>query len=179
MKTPNNRLSTLLLAAAVAAGATALPQAALADAAGFLKSIEGSWKGAGTAKLPGREGSERVSCRVTSSYAESETALQVKGDCATTQAKTPVNGKITHNGNSVSGSLINGLGSATMVKSQGQVKGNQLVVLSNFIDDQTGQLTRSRQVISKTGNGFQAAFFLYDNASKKFEPAGQLKFTAN
>lgn len=170
--------TSVLAGLALLAGAAIAPAPAHADASGFLKSIEGSWKGRGTAKLPGRGDSESVSCRVTSSYAESETALQVKGDCATTQAKTPVNGKITHNGDTVSGSLLNGVGGATMTKSEGKVKGNQLVVLSNFVDDRTGQLTRSRQVIRKTGSGFQANFYIYDNGSKQFEPAGELKFTA-
>lgn len=168
-----------VVAAALAVGAAVAvaPAPAHADASAFLKSLEGTWKGSGTARIPGREEAERIVCSVNNAYAAASSALNVDGDCATTQAKSTVRGQLTSSGSSVSGSLINAIEGATLTKSSGTVRGNQLIVSSSFVDDRTGELTRSRQVIQRQGNGFAAAFYIYDNAKDAFEPAGQMQFT--
>lgn len=167
-------------AALAAAIATSLvtPEPARADVAGaFLKSLEGSWRGRGTARIAGRGDAERVTCRVQNNYQAANLVLSVDGNCATTQAKSAVRGRLVHNGSSVTGSLLNAIEGSTMTQSKGQVSGGKLTVSSSFVDDRTGGLTRSRQVIRLTSNGFRADFFLYDNAKAKYEPAGQVVFT--
>ena len=154
------------------------PAPAHADAAGvFLKSLQGSWRGRGTALIPGRPSAERITCRVNNSYQAASLALKVDGNCATTQAKSAVRGQLVHKGAAVTGSLMNAIEGSTMTQSTGKVSGNKLTVSSSFVDDRTGQLTRSRQIIVKTAGGFQADFFLYDNAKAKYEHAGQVVFT--
>lgn len=173
----------LLPIACMAAGLFAADMAvrstpAMADAGSFLRSIAGDWRGRGTAKIPGRETEERISCKVQNQYDDSGSALVVRGNCATTQSKSSVSGKLEHSGNRVSGSLIGAFAGATITKSDGEVAGGQLVVSTNFVDNATGTLTRSRQVIRKTGGGFKADFYLYDNKLGKFAKAGSLDFTA-
>ncbi len=155
----------------------ALPGMAHADAAGdFLKGLEGSWRGRGSAVIPGREKSERITCQVTNNY-EGQ-ALVVSGECASTQGKTAVSGKLNHAGEKVTGSFINAFKGASMTKSSGSVSGGRLTVSSNFVENATGQLARTQQVIRKAGSGFKADFFVFDNASGAFEPAGSITFSA-
>jgi hypothetical protein len=159
---------------AVLAG-TSVP--ALADpASDFLKGLEGSWRGRGSAILPGREKAERITCQVTNDYQGD--ALVVNGECASTQGKAPVSGRLSHAGEKVTGSFINALQGARMTKSTGALNGGNLVVSSSFVENATGNLTRTRQVIRKGGSGFKADFFTYDNASGAYQPAGSITFSA-
>jgi hypothetical protein len=165
-------------AAAIAATA-ALPMAApaRADAAGdFLKGLEGTYRGRGSAIIPGREKSERITCQVTNSYQTG--ALVVKGECASTQGKTSVSGKLSHSGEGVSGSFIDAFKGASVTKSSGTVKGGRLTVSTNFVENGTGQLARTQQIIRKSGSGFKADFFVYDNAAKAYQPSGSISFSA-
>jgi hypothetical protein len=150
---------------------------AFADpASDFLKGLEGSWRGRGSALLPGREKPERITCQVTNEY-EGD-SLVVSGECASTQGKSSVSGRLSHAGEKVSGSFINALQGATMTKSSGALSRGNLVVSSSFVENATGNLTRTRQVIRKGGSGFKADFFTYDQASGSYEPSGSITFSA-
>jgi hypothetical protein len=150
---------------------------AKADAAGdFLKGLEGSWRGRGSAIIPGREKSERITCQVTNAYEGA--ALVVSGECASTQGKTSVSGRLNHSGEKVSGSFINAFKGASMTKSAGQVSGGRLTVSTSFVENATGQLARTQQVIRKSGSGFKADFFVYDNAAGAYKPSGSISFSA-
>lgn len=163
-----------VIALALLAG-TSVP--AFADpASDFLKGLEGSWRGRGSAILPGREKAERITCQVTNDFQGD--ALVVNGECASTQGKSPVSGRLSHAGEKVSGSFINALQGARMTKSSGALSGGNLVVSSSFVENATGNLTRTRQVIRKGGSGFKADFFTYDNASGSYQPAGSITFSA-
>ncbi|MGI9399915.1 MAG: hypothetical protein ACR2O0_01560 [Rhizobiaceae bacterium] len=168
------KLAGLVIAGLLAFG----PGAALADAGQFLKSLEGGWRGSGVAKLPGRETEERISCRVNNAYSNSSNELSVNGTCATTQFKSSVQGKLNHDGNDVTGALMGSFDGARMTKSTGTVKGNQLVVSANFVDNATGALWRSRQIVRTTGKGFSADFYTYENASGKYVKSGSIKFSS-
>jgi len=170
MKTP----ASAIIALAILAGANAPAHAD--PAADFLKGLEGSWRGRGSAILPGREKAERITCQVTNDYESG--ALVVKGECASTQGKSAVSGKLSHAGEKFTGSFINALQGARMTKSAGSLSGGNLVVSSSFVDNGTGNLTRTRQVIRKGGSGFKADFFIYDNASGSFKPSGSITFSA-
>ena len=155
-----------------------VPQQAAADAKSFLQRIEGSWKGNGKAKIPGREAEERISCKVDNIYNSEAGALEISGDCATTQAKSSVSGELVHAGNNVTGSLIGSFDGATITKSNGSISGGELVVSTNFLDNATGHLTRSRQVVRITDPGFEAEFYTFSNKEGKFLKAGSIKFTS-
>ena len=160
--------------------AASMPASAAADAADdFLKSIEGKWRGRGTAIIPGRSGAERIVCQVTNSYSAETRQLRVNGECASTQGKTIVSGKLTHAGSSISGSLINAFKGATVTKSSGSMIGENMEVSSSFVDNSTGNLTRTRQVFRKSPAGFTAEFFTFDNVSGAFKPAGTIAFSTN
>jgi len=166
--------TAIVLALALAAG-TGVP--ARADTASdFLKGLEGSWRGRGSAILPGREKAERITCQVTNDF-QGE-ALVVKGECASTQGKAAVSGRLSHAGDKVSGSFIDAVQGAKMTTSAGSLSGGNLVVSSSFVENATGNLTRTRQVIRKGGSGFKADFFTYDNASGAYQPSGSITFSA-
>lgn len=169
----------VIVAAGLAIMALAGPSPAAADAGSFLLSIEGAWKGRGTARIPGRENEERISCKVDNRYEEKSAALEITGNCATTQSKSSVSGRLSHSGDEVTGSLMGTFEGATITRSSGKLSGNRLVVSTNFLDNATGNLTRSRQVIRKTGSGFEAEFYTYSNKQRKFVKAGSIAFSAN
>lgn len=153
-------------------------ETARADAAGdFLRNLEGTWRGRGSATIPGRDTPERITCQITNTYEPASGDLIVAGECASTQGKTPVQGKLSHQGNAVSGSIISSLRGATVTTSSGSVSGSRLTVSSSLLEDATGRLVRTQQVIRKSGSGFEAAFFTYDNASGAYKPAGNLVFS--
>jgi hypothetical protein len=151
---------------------------AKADAGAFLRGMEGSYRGSGTAKIPGRDKLENVSCRVSNSYDGNTNILAITGNCATTQAKNVVRGELKHDGNNVTGSLIGAVDGLSLTKSSGTLNGNQLVVSSSFVSNNTGRLTRSRQIISRTGSGFNTQFYTFDNKSGSFIKAGSINFTS-
>jgi hypothetical protein len=170
-----NHVCAFLVLGLVASFAS--PQTAGASDA-FLKGLEGSWRGRGAATLPGRQAEERISCRLTITWQAAASSLKVVGECASTQAKVPVNGRLTLNGKNVSGSLINAFEGATVTKSVGTTSETGLEVSSNYVDNATGTLTRTRQVVRKNGDGFSAEFFTFDTKSGTFKPAGSLAFSA-
>lgn len=166
------------LAIAMASFEIALPASANADAGSFLKSLEGEWRGSGFYRFEGRQTDERVSCRVTNSYDTAAHRLNLSGVCAAAQLKNSIQGYLTENGDKVSGALLGTLDGSRMTKSTGSVKGNQLVVLASFVDNATGTLYRSQQVIRRTGSGFETDLYWYNNKLRKFIKTGSIKFTS-
>lgn len=167
-----------LAIAVMASVAIGVPASAIADSGSFLKSLEGKWRGSGLYRFEGRKDNERLSCRVINTYDASAHQLSLSGDCATAQFKNSIRGKIKEDGNRVTGAMMGTLDGSRMTKSTGSIKGNQLVVLANFVDNATGTLYRSQQVIRKTGRGFEADFYWYDNKLGKFTKSGNIKFTS-
>ena len=156
----------------------ASPNSAQADAGTFLKSLEGGWRGSGVARIPGRDTEERISCRLTNAYSNSSNELSINGTCATTQFKSSVQGKLNHSGNDVTGALMGSFDGSRMTKSTGSVSGNKLVVSANFVDNATGALLRSRQVVRKMDKGFSADFYTFENSTGKYVKAGTIKFSS-
>lgn len=169
-----NSITHIALATAVAL-ATAMPASA-GQGADFLKGLDGSWRGRGSALIPGRDEPERITCQIAGTFAGD--ALSVTGECASTQGKTRVSGRLVSDRNKVSGSLINALAGAEMTRSSGSVEGGRLVVASDFVQAATGRLTRTQQIVRRSGGGFTAQFYTYDNASGRYEPAGDIQFSA-
>ncbi len=154
-----------------------LPVAAHADAGDFLKGLEGSYTGRGTAVVGLGKKTQRVSCKIENSFSEGKKALDVKGNCASTQGKRRVSGRINYSGNSVSGALLTAARGYKVTKSTGSVNGNQMTISINMMDDRVNKLVRGRQVLVKTGNGFKSTVYRYDNKTKKYEAVGEMEFT--
>ncbi|MCB1461552.1 MAG: hypothetical protein KDJ90_03760 [Nitratireductor sp.] len=169
-------LKVCVVGAMLAIGMGGTMPANAADAGAFLKQLAGNYRGRGSAKLDGRDNTEKVSCQVTNTYDAGSRALTVRGNCASTQAKSSVSGKMVHNGDNVSGSLF-ASGEVTVTKSSGSVKGGKLTVSTNFSDKTSGKLTRTLQVIRRSGSGFEAEFFTYNYSNKKFERTGSIRFS--
>lgn len=169
------RSLTRLMLSAVMIAAMSVP-AQSGQGADFLKGLDGSWRGRGSALIPGRDEPERITCQIAGTFADD--ALSVTGECASTQGKTRVSGRLVSDGSKVSGSLINALAGAELTRSSGSVEGGRLVVASDFVQSATGKLTRTQQIVRRSGGGFTAQFFTYDNASGRYEPAGDIKFSA-
>ncbi|MEZ5870357.1 MAG: hypothetical protein R3D32_00680 [Nitratireductor sp.] len=173
-----------LLAAALAvcalSGTILDTSPALADPAGdFLAQLGGSYRGRGMAKILNRDKAEPVSCKVSNVYVAEKSELEVNGECASAQGKSKVNGSITHNGNSISGALIASVDGSTVTGSRGSLNGGELVINSNLVDNATGNLTRTRQVIRIDGGGFVAEFYSYDNKSAQYELNGTMRFSGS
>lgn len=173
------RFAALLVAAL--SGVAGCAGAAMAADAGsrFLASLAGEWNGRGSAKLPGREKAERVSCRIATKWDEAARTLEITGACATTQGKSPVSGRLTLDGAAVSGSFLGNFDGATPTRSSGTVSGNDLVVQTAFVNDATGQLMQTRQVIRRGGAGFSSEFYLFDSGSGRFEKSGSMSFSGS
>lgn len=155
-----------------------VPASAHADAGAFLRSLEGEWRGDGFYRFEGRQTDERISCRLTNAYDAAAERLNLNGACAIAQVKNSVQGYLEEDGNNVSGALLGTLDGSRMTKSTGSVKGNQLVVLANFLDNATSTLYRSQQIIRRTAKGFEADFYWYDNKLGKFAKSGSIEFTS-
>jgi len=174
---------TWMLAILVLAGAGlgASPRPARADglAMQFLKSLEGNFRGKGTVKFYGRDSAERVICKLSNHYDGAAGALVVAGDCASTQAKSPVDGRISANGDKVSGMFISSVGGTTITKSYGSVSAGRMVITTNLVDNATGNLTRIMQVMRRSAKGFDAEFYTFSNASGRFERTGTMQFSGS
>ncbi len=145
----------------------------------FLRQMQGTYRGRGVALIPGRPKEEKVICQLTNQFDEEGSALVVEGECASTMGKTRVEGRLAQEGERVTGSLINALKGSTMTKSRGVFsEDGALVVFSSFVNNSSGNLTRTRQVIRKEEAGFAADFYTFDNATGEYEPVGSIAFAA-
>lgn len=143
-------------------------------AAQFLESLEGTYSGRGKAQVIGSE-METVACRINGDFASGK--LSVSGECASTKGKGKVNGGITAKGNSLSGSFVSPRPNVEITRSSGEFKGGKLHLSLAMMDNQVGKLMRVRQVISRTSDGMNAEFFLYDNATDTYKPSGSISLT--
>lgn len=168
----------LIAVAIMASSAVGISVPTHADAGPFLQSLEGEWSGDGFYRFEGRQEDERVRCQVSNSYDAAERRLDVNGVCGTAQLKNPIRGSLVQDGNKVSGAMMGALDGSRMTKSTGSIKGNQLVVRANFVDNATGALYRSQQVIHKKGDGFEADFYWYSNKLGQFTKSGTIRFTS-
>jgi len=143
----------------------------------FFEGMEGSYRGRGKTFPSNGSGPIRVTCQILNAYSANAKRLTIAGDCASTQGKSRVKGTLSHNGNNVSGSFISPFSGVTMTKSNGVMRNNQLVVVSSFFDEHTGELSQMRQVIRKTKKGFRTEFHSFDKTKKKYLSAGTLTFS--
>ena len=154
----------------------AFAPAASADTAGdFLKKLEGSYSGRGTAKILGSE-DERIACKITNTYDAAATRLSLTGECASTKGKNPVSGSVTASGGALTGTFVAPSSNMKVTRSSGSIEGGRMVLLTALFDEKAGNLIRVRQEISAAADGITAMFFTYDNASGEYEKSGTIEF---
>lgn len=159
-----------------AAGSTFLLafSSAHADALNAFESLEGKYKGSGTALMEAGGKKVRVSCSLTNTVDGSK--LKVRGKCASSQGARRISGSLSGNGNSVSGNFLGATGTAKMVGSSGSVKGKTMTIVSSFVDETKGERIKVRQIIRVAGSGFKAEFYTLNSDSKRYEAAGSISF---
>jgi len=146
------------------------------DAASFLASMAGNYRGRGTAVPFKGANAVRVSCKLSNSYKGAAKSLSLSGVCASTQGKVKVRGSLSNRGKSVTGSFIAPFAGATLTTSSGRMSGGKLLIHSTF-KDKTGKLNKVRQVLTRAGKGFRSDVYVYEKAVKKFRSVGSMKFT--
>jgi len=134
------------------------PQAPASADPAIIKNIEGSWRGSGTV-TPSRGGRERINCRVKYDVLGSRIKQHIY--CAGADYKINVNGKLTVQGNNISGSWTetnnNYSGGAS-----GSVRGNSINVRISGVSF-TGTMA-----IKLTGRSQKVHITRYDAKSKKY-----------
>lgn len=165
--------SFVLLTSAIFATGTS---AYASDAASFLKGLDGSYRGRGKAIYAKGKKTVNVSCQIANHISDDGNSLKITGVCATTQGKAKVKGQLKLAGSKFSGAFFSPSTTMKLTKSFGAVKGDALTMTSFFLDSRTGLLTRIRQVVKKSGAGFSSSISTYDNAEKKYQPSGSIKF---
>lgn len=167
----------LLFASAmiVASISTSIPAHA-SDATQFFQGLDGSYRGRGKAHFNDGKKSFIVSCQIANKVSANGNKLKISGVCATTQGKAPVRGELNLKGASVSGAFFSPSANMKLTKSWGQVVKNKLTVTSFFIDEQSGALTRIKQIVLKIKGGFTSSISTYNNITKKFQNSGTIKF---
>ena len=145
--------------------------------ADFFGSLQGDFRGRGTAIPESGAGPIRISCKITTEYSTEGKKLTVAGDCASTQGKAKVNGELAHLNGKISGSFISPFSDMEMTTSSGTFGDGILNVVSNFVHNETGELRRIRQVVERDGDGFKAAFYAFEKSSQQYKEAGSIVFS--
>jgi hypothetical protein len=168
----------MLFAVALATGAPLTMRDAHAQetASGFLERMQGEYRGRGSALIPGRSKPERILCAVTNSFEAASGSLVVEGECASAQGKTKVRGEMTADGARVSGMLLGSVEGARVTRSGGSLVDGALVVQTSFMENATGNLTETRQVMRIAEGGFDAEFYTLNRRTKEYERSGAVQF---
>ncbi len=152
--------------------------AAPGNAGDFLEAMAGSFRGRGSAVFPGSNRPERIVCQVANRYDGDARSLVVNGECATAQGKSAVSGEMRHAGAGVSGSLLGNFDGSTITRSSGTVNNGALTVQTSFVDDATGNLTETRQVMHLSQDGFIAEFYTLNRKTKAYDLTGTMTFSS-
>lgn len=143
----------------------------------FFGSLQGDFRGRGTAVPESGANPIRISCKISTEYSDEGQTLTISGDCASTQGKAKVSGELAHLDGKISGSFISPFSGMEMTSSSGTFGEGTLKVISNFVHNETGELRRVRQVVEREGDGFKAVFFSFEKSKQKFKEAGSIVFS--
>lgn len=163
----------LTLAAALALSLPVTP--ARADAAAFLESLQGKWRGSGTVRTPrGRQ--VRARCGLTNSWADNLRRLTLSGRCASTQGARAVRGSLTasKDGDAISGSAFGSVAGARVVSTSSRYSRNRITITSRVVDTRVGRTARTRTVITGGRSRFTANVSVDEGSG--FKRAGTLTF---
>lgn len=146
---------------------------ALADTTDdFLQELAGKYSGKGVAKIVGDK-RDRVICKVENIFDTAKSELSLSGNCASVKGKGAISGKISHTGNKLKGVLISSA-NVDVTKSSGEIVDNKLVLSTYTVNKNTGNLSRIRQIITKTKIGISAEFYRFDNKLGSYQRVGNL-----
>ncbi|MGB7286390.1 MAG: hypothetical protein WBC71_05620 [Salaquimonas sp.] len=154
--------------------AIVMPVSAHAETASdFLRSLEGNYSGRGNATIVG-DSKSRVACKINNVFSDGEDKLVVSGECASTKGKGKINGGIVAKNNTVRGSFVAPRKGMEVTQSSGSFNGSKMQLSTSMVDQEAGKLVKVRQIISKTGSGIKAEFFVFDNKTKQYEASGSI-----
>lgn len=145
----------------------------------FLQALAGNFRGRGEVLVGTAKDMDRVSCRLSNSLEEGTFVLSVKGTCATTQGRVNVDGILKMDGDTgIVGSFISTNANSEVTKSISAYENGTLTLSLSMVHKQTGNLSRTRQVVvtDETG-GFQTTFYRFENASDAYRQTGSVVFS--
>ena len=152
------------------------------EAEDFLQMLDGKFRGRGKVVFQNMTGEQPVSCRIENSYDEAQKVLSVTGNCASTQGKTVVKGQLEIVEGKIAGSFISPNAKSEITQSNGEIRGDELIVSTSFVNNDSGNLSRIRQIVvlpTEDGTGFMSKFQSYDNASKEYQDTGWVEFSSS
>lgn len=148
------------------------------NAENFLESLNGEFRGRGEAILELSNRQERVSCKLDNTFNSENKVLEIAGVCATTQGKAEVEGKLSMVNGKVVGSFLSPFKNSKITKETSNYDDGKLVISTAFVSNDTGNLTRMRQiVVNDEKGGFNSTFQKFDNASGAYKDTGYVEFS--
>lgn len=146
---------------------------ALADTTDkFLQELAGKYSGKGVAEIVGAK-RDRIICKVENTFDSTKGELSLSGNCASVKGKGAISGKISHVAGKLKGVLMSGA-NVEVTKSSGRIVNNKLELSTYTVDKNTGNLSRIRQIITKTKIGISADFYRFDNKLGAYQKVGNL-----
>lgn len=144
----------------------------------FLETLNGEFRGRGEAVLEITNQQERVSCKLDNNFSSEEQILSITGVCATTQGKAEVEGKLSVVDGEVVGSFLSPFKNSEITKETSYFADGKLVLSTSFVNKDTGNLNRMRQiVVSNPEGGFNSTFQKFDNAAGDYKDTGYVEFS--
>lgn len=144
----------------------------------FLERLDGSFRGRGEAVVELSNRQERISCKVDNRLNDQAIVLSISGVCATTQGKAKVDGKLELIDGKVVGSFISPFKNSEITQSSSDYKDGKLVLSTSFVNKDTGNLSRMRQIVeSDQQGGFNSTFQKFDNATGNYKDTGYVEFS--
>ena len=145
----------------------------------FLESMVGEYRGRGEVLVGPARSQERVSCKLSNNFDAAALALAINGKCATTQGRVDVDGTLKMNDDkNIVGSFLSTSKDSEITQSSGSFSNGSLTLSMSMISKRTGDLSKTRQVVSRNSEGgFSSVFYKYDNASKSYLETGKVNFT--
>jgi len=167
---------------AIALSLLSIPGANAEDksAKSFLEALAGEFRGRGEVLVGPAKNQERVSCRLLNSFDQSALSLKISGKCATTQGKVSVDGTLKlDNNNTIIGSFLSTSKDTKVTQSTSTLNDGKLILSISMVNNKTGSLSKTRQVVSKNDKGgFDSVFLRFDNASGSYEETGKVEFVS-
>ena len=170
-------LNLLLMVMSAYAGET-LKTAAEETPQAFLEGLNGKFRGRGEAIIELTNRQERVSCKLANTLADDTKVLSISGICATTQGKASVDGKLEVVDGKVVGSFLSPFNDSEITQSHSNFSDGKLVLSTSFVNKDTGNLSRTRQiVVSNESGGFNSTFQKFDNSAGDYKDTGYVEFS--
>ncbi len=178
LKSENYKLKKLLSLALLASVLCTGSVRAENTAEEFLEALNGEFRGRGEAVVELSNNLERVSCKLINAFDAEQKILSIEGVCATTQGKASVDGKLSMVDGKVVGSFLSPFEDSEIIEEISDYQDGKLILSSSFVNKDTGNLNRMRQiVVSSPEGGFNSTFQKFDNVAGDYKDTGYVKFS--